>query len=164
MKTALILCLAAALPIAALAATPLPVIAQSTQPVQATEAAEVPAFGPFAATERSLADLQWIARPVVIFADTANDPNFDRQLQMLLERPAALLERDIVILTDTDPAARTDARLKLRPRGFSLVILDRDGEVKLRKPSPWSLREVLAAVDKFPSRRQEMLEQRPAGR
>ena len=164
MKTALILVLAAGLPMAALAATPMPVVAQTDPAAETAPSEDLPAFGPFATSDRTLDDLQWIARPVVVFADTPNDPNFDRQLQMLLERPDALLERDIVILTDTDPAAASDARLRLRPRGFSLVIMDRDGQVKLRKPAPWSAREVLAAIDKFPSRRQESLEQRPAGR
>lgn len=123
-----------------------------------------PSYGPFEASEITLEDLRFIARPVLIFADSAADPNVERQLRMLLERPDALEERDIVIVIDTDPAARSDARVRLRPRGFSLVIMDRDGEVKLRKPSPWSAREVIAAIDKFPSRRQEMLEQRPSGR
>jgi hypothetical protein len=161
MKTAFILCLVMALPLAAVAATPMPVAAQVAEPVAE---AEVPEYGPFATQDRALPDLLWVARPIVVFADTPNDPNFDRQVQMLLERPAALAERDIVILTDTDPGTLSDARKQLRPRGFSLVIMDRDGEVKLRKPSPWSLREVLAAIDKFPSRRQDMLEQRPSGR
>jgi hypothetical protein len=126
--------------------------------------AAIAAYGPFNAKDIALADLKFVARPLVVFADSAADPNVERQLRMLLERPEALLERDIVIVFDTDPAARSEVRLKLRPRGFSLVIMDRDGEVKLRKPLPWSAREIIAAIDKFPSRRQEMLEQRPSGR
>ena len=37
-----------------------------------------------------LADLLWIARPIVVFADTPNDPKFIQQLAMLEERPAEL--------------------------------------------------------------------------
>jgi hypothetical protein len=125
---------------------------------------DAPAYGPVAGSDVVLEDLKFVARPVVVFADSPSDPNVERQVRMLLERPEALLERDIVVIVDTDPEARSAVRLKLRPRGFSLVILDRDGEVKLRKPAPWSVREIIAAIDKFPSRREEMLEQRPSGR
>ncbi len=77
---------------------------------------------------------------------------------------AALDERDVVVIVDTDPEARTPVRQRLRPRGFSLVLMDKDGEVKMRKPQPWSVREITRAIDRFPLRRQEMLEQRPSGR
>ena len=151
MKTGLLKIWALALVLAAPIA-----VAQSTDPL--------PAYGPVQASEISLDDLKWVARPVVVFGDSDNEPNVERQLRLLLERPELLTERDIVIVVDTDPAAKTSPRIALRPRGFSLVILDRDGEVKLRKPTPWSAREIIAAIDKFPSRRQEMLEQRPSGR
>ncbi|MFA5537801.1 MAG: DUF4174 domain-containing protein [Gemmobacter sp.] len=121
-------------------------------------------WGPFPADEVTLEQFQWVFRPIVVFADTPNDPQFLQQMRYLTSNPDALIERDIVVITDTDPAARGEVRTRLRPRGFSLVLLDKDGDVKLRKPLPWSLREVAHAIDKFPLRRQEMLEQRPAGR
>ena len=58
--------------------------------------------------------------------------------------------------TDTDPDARTDVRKKLRPRGFSLVLLDKDLKPVIRKPLPWEVREITHAIDKFPLRRQEI--------
>ena len=57
-----------------------------------------------------------------------------------------------------------ELRQKLRPRGFSFVILDKDGRVALRKPLPWGAREISRAIDKFPSRIIEVLERNPAGR
>ncbi|MGB0903462.1 MAG: DUF4174 domain-containing protein, partial [Mangrovicoccus sp.] len=88
----------------------------------------------------SLAELQWIARPVIVFADTPNDPRFIQQMQRLTARPAPLIERDVVVITDTDPAARSPLRQELRPRGFSMVLIGKDGQVKLRKPAPWDVR------------------------
>jgi hypothetical protein len=73
-------------------------------------------------------------------------------------------ERDVVVITDTDPAAATDARQRLRPQGFALVLMDKDGEVKRRAPAAWSMREIMHAIDRFPLRREEMLERNPAGR
>ena len=34
----------------------------------------------------------------------------------------------------------------------------------VRKPLPWDVREITAAIDKLPLRRQEVLERNPAGR
>ena len=46
-------------------------------------------------------------------------------------------------------------RVWLRPEGFSLVLIDKDGQVKQRKPVIWDTREISRAIDKFPSRRTE---------
>ncbi|MDO5631490.1 MAG: DUF4174 domain-containing protein [Paracoccus sp. (in: a-proteobacteria)] len=108
------------------------------------------------ASEAAPATFLWQARPLVIFADTAADPAFIEQLKRLERDPAALITRDVVVITDTDPAANSEWRQQLHPRGFSLVLLDKDGQVKQRKPSPWTVREISRAIDKFPLRRQEI--------
>lgn len=108
------------------------------------------------AAEADPAEFLWQARPVVIFADTAADPGFIRQLADLQADPAPLLARDVVVVTDTDPAAASPWRRQLRPEGFSLLLLDKDGQVKQRKPAPWSVREISRAIDKFPLRRREI--------
>jgi hypothetical protein len=113
------------------------------------------------AAQPTLAELRWIARPLVIFADSANDPRFSQQLNMLAERESELLDRDVVILTDTDPAARGPLRVELRPRDFGLVLIDRDGSVLQRRPSPTTAREIINLIDRLPSRRQEIGSQRP---
>lgn len=109
-----------------------------------------------AASDVAPDDFVWSARPLVIFADTPGDPAFLRQLQEIEARPAPLIDRDVVVITDTDPAAATVWRRDLRPRGFSLVLIDKDGQVKHRRPSPWDVREITRAIDKFPLRRQEI--------
>ncbi len=110
------------------------------------------------------ADLIWVKRPLAVFADSPEDPSFKRQMELLARDPGDLDERDVVVITDTDPAARSAWRTLLRPRGFSLVLMDKDGQPEIRKPIPWDVREITHAIDKFPLRRQEMLEQRPSGR
>lgn len=117
-------------------------------------------IGPFAAVEANLNDFLWLKRPIVVFADTPADPRFKRQIELLVARPEALRERDVVILIDSDPATPSDIREKLRPRGFMMVLIDKDGGVKLRKPFPWDVRELSHAIDKMPTRRQELEEQR----
>ena len=116
------------------------------------------------ASEIVLADQLYVHRLVVIFADSPQDPAFVRQMEILPEGVAALTERDVLVVTDTAPDAKSELRQKLRPRGFSFVILDKDGRVALRKPLPWGAREISRAIDKFPSRIIEVLERNPAGR
>ena len=70
----------------------------------------------FYASEVSLPELQWIARAVVVFADSPNDPMFRQQMDLLLAEIDRLVERDVILITDTDPAARNSVRLDLRPR------------------------------------------------
>ena len=117
-----------------------------------------------AATDVILADLLWVKRPLVVFADSPNDPNFIRQMQLLNRNAQDLIDRDVLVITDTDPAAKSEIRQKLRPRGFNLVLMDKDGQAKLRKPLPWDVREITHAIDKFPLRVQEELERYPSGR
>lgn len=116
------------------------------------------------ATDVVLADLMWIKRPLVVFADSPDDPNFIRQMLLLDRNASDLADRDVLVITDTDPSAKSAIRQKLRPRGFSLVLMDKDGQAKLRKPLPWDVREITHAIDRFPLVRLEKLERYPAGR
>lgn len=108
--------------------------------------------------EVDLKEFLWIKRPVVVFADTPNDPRFIEQMNLLAADISAVVTRDIIVLTDTDPDARSALRLTLRPRGFMLVLMDKDGGVKLRKPAPWDMREISRSIDKWPTRQQEIRE------
>lgn len=120
------------------------------------------ASSPLVTEADSLDAYLWIARPVVVFADTPNDPRFIQQIQALEAEKANLFARDVVVLTDTDPDAKSDLRRTLRPRGFQLVLIGKDGEVKLRKPAPWSVREITRQIDKMPLRRQEIRDAKQA--
>jgi len=110
----------------------------------------------FQAADVDLKDFQWIARPVVVFADTPRQPAFEEQMELLVDRINDLADRDVVIIVDTDPDARSDIRRKLRPRSFMLTLIGKDGGVKLRKPFPWDVRELSRSIDKMPMRRREL--------
>lgn len=121
-------------------------------------------YGPQPATEVSIEGMLYHQRPVVVFADSPQDPNFLRQMELLQRDLPALDLRDVALIIDTTPTPASEWRQKLRPRGFSLVLMDKDLRPVIRKPMPWEVREITAAIDKFPLRRQEMLERNPAGR
>ena len=129
------------------------------------QTATAEAVDPFAFVGTDVSDLQqfvWEKRPIVVFADSPNDPNFGLQMEYLQERVADLAERDVIVLTDTDPSAAGPLREALRPRGFMLVLIGKDGGVKLRKPFPWDVRELSRTIDKMPTRQREIRERRAA--
>jgi Domain of unknown function (DUF4174) len=119
---------------------------------------------PLRAADVVLADLLYVNRAVIVFADSPQDPNFIRQMELLARDTGDLALRDALVIVDTDPSVVTDVRKAFRPRGFSLVLMDKDGKAMVRKPLPWDLREITHAIDKSPLRRQEVLERNPSGR
>lgn len=103
---------------------------------------------------------EWAQRPIVIFANSDKDPNFISQMEFLSQDIKALKERDIVVLVDTNPSIPSLLRKKLRPHGFAFILIGKDGQVKLRKPSPWNIREIARVIDKMPIRQQEITRKR----
>ncbi len=106
--------------------------------------------------DTDLSSYQWTHRPIVVFANSPEDVNYTSQIKMLESGLNQLLVRDVVVLTDTNPSEVSPLRELLRPRGFALLLIGKDGQVKLRKPFPWSVRELSRAIDKMPMRRQEL--------
>ena len=103
---------------------------------------------------------EWAQRPIVIFANSDKDPNFISQMEFLSQDIKALKERDIVVLVDTNPSIPSALRKKLRPHGFAFILIGKDGQAKLRKPSPWNIREIARVIDKMPIRQQEITRKR----
>ena len=112
------------------------------------------------AEEAELASFLWKNRLIVVFADSNADPRFVEQVELLAERSSDLAERDVIIVLDANPAAKTALREKFRPRGFMLMLIGKDGQVYLRKPLPWNVREISRSIDKLPQRQQEVRDRR----
>lgn len=116
------------------------------------------------ARETDVREFIWARRLIVVMADTPDDPQLTRQLDALRERDMEFVARDAVVIFDAHPEDRSPLRQVLRPRGFMTAIIDKDGEVKARRPAVRTGRELMNVIDRFPTRRQETLERLPAGR
>ena len=114
----------------------------------------------FDATEVDINALRWVARPLIVFGESAFDPQYLQQLELLTSEIEEMSERDVIIITDTDPEGRSDLRQRYRPRSFMLVLIGKDGQIKLRKPAPWDVRELSRSIDKTPLRQQEIRDRR----
>lgn len=109
--------------------------------------------------DQPLEEYMWVARPVIVFAQTPNDPRLLHQLRELDGAREALEARDVVVLVDTDPGPSrfetTALRTKFRPHDFNVLLIDKDGEVKLRRPNPISGAQLVRMIDRLPLRQQE---------
>ena len=105
-------------------------------------------------------DFVWQARPLVVFAQSPLDPLFIEQLDLLKDRIEELAERDIIVITDTDPTNPSALRTALRPRAFMLTLISKDGRTAFRKPAPLDVRELSRSIDKMPMRQQEIIDRR----
>ncbi|MEL6914236.1 MAG: DUF4174 domain-containing protein [Pseudomonadota bacterium] len=114
----------------------------------------------FNAADVDLSEFQWVARPIIVFADSPLDPAFQTQMDNLTSEIDDVIERDIVIITDTAPREESAIRIEFRPRGFQMVLLGKDGGRVLRKPFPYDMREISRSVDKQPIRQREISENR----
>ena len=65
----------------------------------------------------------WVKRPVIVFANTDLDVNFQTQMKSLRQGAEELAARDVVVLVDANPADKTALRKKFRPRGFAVGIM-----------------------------------------
>ena len=110
----------------------------------------------FSTSDVDLSDMVWVARPLIIFTNSPLDPTFKEQMALLQEGLNMILERDVMIVVDTNPKLKTALRKNLRPKGFVWVLIGKDGSVKLRKPFAWDMREISRVIDKMPMRQQEI--------
>ena len=111
-------------------------------------------------------------RVVVISAGTSDDAPAREQRAALLMHAAALDERDMVVFValrngEVEPVhgpapAPADVRDLLRRNppskagGFEVLLVGKDGGVKLRSERPVRAEDLFALIDTMPMRRQEM--------
>jgi hypothetical protein len=95
---------------------------------------------------------------LVVVVGRANDPRVAQQHATLEHEATALRERDVVVQDITPEAARRE-----RPElgvtaeaAFEVLLVGKDGGVKLRRDQPVAASEITALIDTMPMRRNEM--------
>jgi hypothetical protein len=121
------------------------------------------------AGETALAGYRWKNRLLLVFAPDADSALCRRQQEMLLVVEHGLNERDIVVIFVIEDALSTKRKptpnvsaVDLRdaydvlPHEFRVVLIGKDGGVKLRQEEPISMADLFALIDSMPMRKQEM--------
>jgi len=95
---------------------------------------------------------------LVVVVGQPGDPRGVQQHASLAQDAAALRERDVVVQDITPEAARRE-RPELGVRSgvaFEVLLVGKDGGVKLRRDKPVAASEIAALIDTMPMRREEM--------
>jgi len=112
---------------------------------------------------------RWQNRIVLIFAPTAGDTLYAQQLAIFATREAELAERDLLLgrfpadeqgSFAGQPVAQAGgaalrARYDLQAEDFALILIGKDGSVKLTVEEPVSTVRLFDLIDGMPMRQQE---------
>jgi hypothetical protein len=104
------------------------------------------------------------ARPVVVFGEEDN-PDFRRQIEIFNRASVGFRERDIVLIPVSTRGGKQDLRalFRVEPEDFQVLLIGKDGGVKLRRREIVNPQEIFRLVDSMPMRRLEAPAARDAG-
>ncbi|MBC7923794.1 MAG: DUF4174 domain-containing protein [Ferruginibacter sp.] len=105
---------------------------------------------------------RWEERVLLLCASTSRQADFVKQKELLLKEENSLRERDtrtIDVLYDRlSPADQSFLRdeLGISAADFTVVLIGKDGGVKLRQPTPLTTQLLFSTIDAMPMRQREM--------
>lgn len=117
-----------------------------------------------------LTQFQWKNRLLLLFAPNRNHPAFEALHQTLITQQAELSDRDVVVFeilesgtsnmdkADLDPQTARFLRekFKVRQGDFSVILIGKDGGIKMSNKNLTQLEEIFGLIDTMPMRREEM--------
>jgi hypothetical protein len=120
--------------------------------------------------EFDLDSLRWKHRILLLFSPSESDSSFRLQKQDLASRAQEVIERDLMVLEilehgesralDRILSEKTAEGIRsgfgVRPGRFQVLLIGKDGGVKLRSERPVTVQDILGLIDSMPMRRQEM--------
>jgi hypothetical protein len=121
-----------------------------------------------------LKNFQWKNRLLLIFAPSADDFAYQSLATGLNTQKAEVGDRDFLIGEIFESGASQYANTPLHPQStealrkrfaarnglFTVILIGKDGEVKLRREASVQLAEIFSLIDSMPMRRQEMRERK----
>jgi hypothetical protein len=94
-------------------------------------------------------------RPLYIFAPAADDARLAAQRDIIAARAAGFAERDVPV-KEVVGASALRVRFGVPVDQFRVVLVGKDGGVKLSSLKPVSASQIFALIDAMPMRRDEM--------
>lgn len=141
-----------------MAGAALAVFGMAFGPADGRAAAGDDVFGPLPADTATLDAYKWQNRPVLLFAPGKDDSAYAEQMHIFETARAGLAEREVVVLSDTAPDDGGALREAYGIDGFTMILVGKDGTMKLRDHAPIPAAELFARIDSMPMRRREMRE------
>jgi len=122
--------------------------------------------------EANPADFQWENRILIVIANQESDSLFTQQLSNFKGNEEGLRERDLITFflfrngvsrLNEQPLHPSSAEEILEQYGsdqpdFRLLLIGKDGGIKLREKAPVSVEDIFGLIDSMPMRQREMRE------
>ena len=122
-----------------------------------------------------LSHYQWKNRLLLVFAPSREEPMFRTLHDSLGARRADVADRDLVVLEVLESGPSTEDGVRLDPatakllrerfrvpgEDFSVILVGKDGGVKLDRRDQTSLEVIFALIDSMPMRQLEMRRNNP---
>ncbi|MDP9573072.1 DUF4174 domain-containing protein [Agrobacterium cavarae] len=115
----------------------------------------------------SLSDLTWKKRVIIVFAD-AGDKRLERQVKILTDQRPELEERDLVVISVVNEeasiafgnvaelaAAELRDEAGVKKGSFQVILVGKDGGIKLRSDTVVPEVELFDVIDRMPMRQAE---------
>jgi hypothetical protein len=127
-------------------------------------------WAPKEALSMDLTQFQWKNRLLFLFAEDANDPFFKNLQSQIMAQKAEVDDRDLIVfeLPATGPARMGPTPLDrqqadsirthfdIPSNTFSLILVGKDGGIKLKREDRVDLSDVFGLIDSMPMRQGEM--------
>jgi hypothetical protein len=128
-------------------------------------------------TPMDLSQFQWKNRLLFLFAPNRSHPLFNVLQKSIANQQAEVADRDLVIFeilesgasrmdrSDLDPQAAQSLRDKfdVRRGGFAVILVGKDGSIKLNRQDQTRLEDIFGLIDSMPMRREEMRQKSRTG-
>jgi hypothetical protein len=127
-------------------------------------------WAPKEALSMDLTQFQWKNRLLFLFAQENNHPLFKDLQSQIVAQKAEVDDRDLIVFEvpaqgparmNTSPLDRKEAdsirnHFAIPSNTFSLILVGKDGGIKLKRRDQVDLREVFELIDSMPMRQREM--------
>jgi len=127
------------------------------------------ALGPAQAMAAELSDYLWQRRPLLLFAPSESDPRLVETMRRIEASRCDFMDRDIVLgrivtegtstldghVVDTEQVRRLVSEFGIGSDSFTVVLIGKDGSVKLRVANVPDLQAIYAVIDGMPMRARE---------
>ena len=117
-----------------------------------------------------LTQFQWKNRLLFLFAEDTNDPFFENLQSQIMAQKAEVDDRDLIVFEvpaqgparmNNSPLDRKEAdsirtHFAIPGNTFSLILVGKDGGIKLKSKDRVDLSDVFGLIDSMPMRQREM--------
>ena len=117
---------------------------------------------------QSLSEYQWKNRLIVIFTETSNSREFQKQMDILNQDQAGLNDRKLKVIhaipdkhqiVFPEKSGWQNSNLYQKKESkidFEVILIGLDGGVKLRETNPLEIEKLFDLIDSMPMRKAEM--------